>query len=40
MLGAQGSGQRDEARRLWDKHSPAFTKGGVAPHERYVLDWR
>ncbi len=40
MLGAQASGQRDEARLLWDKHSPAFTRAGVAPHERYVLNWR
>jgi hypothetical protein len=40
MLGAQASGQRDEARRLWAKHSPALTKGGAAPFELYVLNWR
>jgi hypothetical protein len=40
MLGAQAAGQRDEARRLWDKHSPALTKGGAAPFELYVLNWR
>jgi hypothetical protein len=40
MLGAQASGQRDEARRLWQKHSPALTNGGTAPFELYVLNWR
>ena len=40
MLGAQASGQRDEAHRLWQKHSPALTIGGAAPFELYVLNWR
>jgi hypothetical protein len=40
MLGAQVSGQRDEARRLWAKHAPELAKGGAQPFELYVLNWR
>jgi hypothetical protein len=40
MLGAQASGQRAEAQRLWDKHAAALTQGGPAATEIYVLDWR
>jgi spermidine synthase len=40
MLGAQASGQRAEAQRLWDKHAAALTQGGAAATEIYVLNWR
>jgi spermidine synthase len=36
MLGAQASGQGDEARRLWRKHAPS----GATPVELYVANWR
>ncbi|HEX5091510.1 MAG TPA: fused MFS/spermidine synthase [Burkholderiales bacterium] len=40
VLGAQASGQGDEARRLWQKYSPALDGGEVAPFERYLAEWR
>ncbi len=40
VLGAQASGQAEEARRLWQLHAPALTPGGAKPHERYIADWR
>jgi len=35
VLGAQASGQGDEARRLWARH-----EGKALPYERYVAEWR
>jgi hypothetical protein len=35
MLGAQASGQGEEARRLWRLH-----RGSASPTERYVAEWR
>jgi len=40
MLGAQASGQGDEARRLWAEYSPALHHGAVEPFERYLAEWR
>jgi hypothetical protein len=40
VLGAQASGQAEEARRLWQLHAPTLIPGGAKPHERYVADWR
>jgi spermidine synthase len=40
LLGAQASGQRDAAQRLWEKHSPALTRGGATPVELYVANWQ
>ena len=40
VLGAQASGQREEAMRLWAKYSPALHVADLAPFERYLLAWR
>lgn len=40
VLGAQASGQKEEAMRLWAKHSPALHGDDLAPFERYLLAWR
>ena len=39
VLGAQATGERDEARRLWSRHAPALLGGKALPYERYVADW-
>jgi spermidine synthase len=40
MLGAQASGEGDEARRLWTEYSAALHADDVAPFERYLAAWR
>jgi hypothetical protein len=40
MLGAQASGQGDEARRLWQAHAPAPHTDGISPVEVYLATWR
>jgi spermidine synthase len=40
VLGAQASGQGDEARRLWRVHAPALHRAGFSPAELYIASWR
>jgi spermidine synthase len=40
VLGAQASGQKEEAMRLWAKHSPDLHGDDLAPFERYLLAYR
>jgi spermidine synthase len=39
-LGAQASGQGDEARRLWARHAPALLGANLGPADRYLAEWR
>jgi hypothetical protein len=40
LLGAQASGNGEEARRLWSRHAPALLGGPARPYQRYVVEWR
>jgi predicted membrane-bound spermidine synthase len=40
MLGAQASGQGEEARRLWQAHEAEVRAAGVSPVEVYLSSWR
>ncbi|MGH8721460.1 MAG: spermidine synthase, partial [Burkholderiales bacterium] len=40
VLGAQASGQADEARRLWRRYAPTLLSSGARPYERYIADWK
>jgi len=40
VLGAQASGQGEEARRLWEQHAPVLVGKEPLPYERYVAEWR